>query len=569
MTDRYNNKGYRFSQTTYNVKQEATITSYFTPDNKEVIVINHLTKDVILNWKDKVYIFKNKSEFVVFYLKEAGYDLRRILYNSLSTPFLTAMNLSNSGQDVLFWQEPITDSVPGNMRLLLDSNHRQTKIVVQEYTAYTNLLKLVSPEQASVEYQVRDGQNELTNQAIQDKVNTILKDFNQRVIQMYFSSIVGNLVIAQQNVNQINDTQLLYQNQLEETIQQPFKEIPMNYTTVLSTASILDEDNKLFTNEQEAFVKSVQTLLESNNRSLESTSKTTEDTKKSVDEYSKEANEKIKKSIAQFNEQFERQKQELTNQWESDTTVYKQQFDQLNGMVINQFSSFYTPSEQGSSGIYADFLSESKLFQETQSNRIGELQKEIAELHMQVEQLTALKKQIAATYYNDLEATPEIATDTQIKQAIIQLITNEKENIPNLDKNYQERLEESLSEISFVSLERLVSELEMNNRISVEQGNLFRDELQIIQRYAEQHELDFTNSSRFMYLEPKQLHEDTIAIPQEKVTFSLATNQESVISLRQTNTQNGELSFLLDDSKVQTIKTSLNQQLAGTGYSID
>ena len=44
VTDRYNNKGYRFSQTTYNVKQEATITSYFTPDNKEVIVINHLTK---------------------------------------------------------------------------------------------------------------------------------------------------------------------------------------------------------------------------------------------------------------------------------------------------------------------------------------------------------------------------------------------------------------------------------------------------------------------------------------------------------------------------------------------
>ena len=121
VTERYNNKGYRFSQTTYNVKQEATITSYFTPDNKEVIVINHLTKD----------------------------DLSRILYNSLATPFLTTMNLPNSGQDVLFWQEPITDSVPGNMRLLLESNHRQTKIVVQDYTAYTNLLKLVSPEQAS------------------------------------------------------------------------------------------------------------------------------------------------------------------------------------------------------------------------------------------------------------------------------------------------------------------------------------------------------------------------------------------------------------------------------------
>ncbi|MGC3033490.1 hypothetical protein, partial [Enterococcus faecalis] len=51
--------------------------------------------------------------------------------------------------------------------------------------------------------------------------------------------------------------------------------------------------------------------------------------------------------------------------------------------------------------------------------------------------------------------------------------------------------------------------------------------------------------------------------------FSLETNQQSVISLRQTNTPNGELTLLLDDSKVQTIKTSLNQLLAGAGYSID
>ena len=132
-----------------------------------------------MNWKDKVYIFKNKSEFVVFYLKEAGYDLSRILYNSLATPFLTTMNLPNSGQDVLFWQEPITDSVPGNMRLLLDSNHRQTKIVVQEYAAYTNLLRLISPEQASrvaflgFMYPFAR-QNNFQNQALIDRKSTRL-----------------------------------------------------------------------------------------------------------------------------------------------------------------------------------------------------------------------------------------------------------------------------------------------------------------------------------------------------------------------------------------------------------
>ena len=34
------------------------------------------------------------------------------------------------------------------MRLLLDSRHRQTKIVVQRYDAYVNLLKLLRPEEA-------------------------------------------------------------------------------------------------------------------------------------------------------------------------------------------------------------------------------------------------------------------------------------------------------------------------------------------------------------------------------------------------------------------------------------
>ncbi|EKJ3581586.1 TPA: type VII secretion protein EsaA [Enterococcus faecalis] len=442
-------------------------------------------------------------------------------------------------------------------------------IIPQDFSEKLLSLQAVNPEQASVEYQVRDGKNELTNQAIQDKVNAILKDFNQRVIQMYFSSIVENLVAAQQNVNRITDTELAHQNQLEENIYQPFKEIPTNYTTVLSTASILDEDHKVFTAEQEAFVKSVQTLLESNNKSLESSSETTESVKKSVNDYSKEANEKIKKSIEQFSEQFERQKEELASQWENDTTEYKNQFDQLNGTIGNQFSAFYTSKEQGGTGVYANFLSESKLFQETQSDRIKELQKEIAELHKQVEQLTALKKQIATTYYNDSETTPETATDAQIKQAIIQLITNEKENRPNLNKNYQKELEESLSEIPAENLRNLVDKLEVTHVISVDQGNLYREELEIVNRYAREHEIDLTKSTQFMYLEPKQLHGESVAIPQEKVTFSLDTNKETVISLQGTNDQNGELTFTVDDSTIQTIKNKLNQQLANAGYSID
>ncbi|MGT2907249.1 accessory Sec system glycosylation chaperone GtfB [Streptococcus dentiloxodontae] len=148
VTDRYNNKGYRFAQTVYNTKQEAVLTSYFNADNQEILVENHNTGDVTLNWKDKVHIFKGKHDFVVFYLKEAGFNLDRIFYNSLSTPFMTAYQLPRSGRDILFWQEAITDTVPENLQMLLSGAPRETKIVIQRYEAYQNLLKLISKQEA-------------------------------------------------------------------------------------------------------------------------------------------------------------------------------------------------------------------------------------------------------------------------------------------------------------------------------------------------------------------------------------------------------------------------------------
>jgi type VII secretion EsaA-like protein len=439
-------------------------------------------------------------------------------------------------------------------------------IIPQDFSEKLLSLQAVNPKQVSIEYQVRDGQNELTNQAIQDKVNTILRDFNQRVIQMYFSSIVGNLVEAQQNVNQITDTQVLYQNQLEENVHQPFKEIPTNYTTVLSAASILDEDNKLFTTEQEAFVKSVQALLESNNRSLESSKETTTDVKKSVGNYSKEANEKIKKSVEQFNEQFERQKEQLASQWQVDKTDYKNQFDQLNTMTTNQFGRFYTQSEQGGSGVYAEFLAESKLFQETQRNRIEELKAEIVELHTQVEQLAALKKQIATTYYHDSEATPETATDDQIKQAIIQLITNGEEDTPKLNENYKETINNTLENVPIESLKQLIDELVKQHVLGEDQATVFYNELTVVNKYATDFGMPVGTDVHFSYLDPRPTQPEIIEIGSQRITLSLDTTTDNIVVVQGKDLGQGNVTFTLDGAKVQEIETFLNNQLKPYDY---
>ncbi|HEM5055535.1 TPA: accessory Sec system glycosylation chaperone GtfB [Streptococcus suis] len=148
VTDRYNDKGVRFGQTSYDRQGQATQTSYYGLKGQEVLVENHETGDLILNYQNRIYFFKTKHEWIAFYLKEAGFELDRIIYNSLGLSFLTAFYLNEDGEDILFWQEPIHDSIPGNMLLLLNQQSRRpSKVVVQDKATYERLLELASSEQ--------------------------------------------------------------------------------------------------------------------------------------------------------------------------------------------------------------------------------------------------------------------------------------------------------------------------------------------------------------------------------------------------------------------------------------
>ncbi|HEM4090577.1 TPA: accessory Sec system glycosylation chaperone GtfB [Streptococcus suis] len=148
VTDCYNDKGMRFAQTSYDRQGQAMQTSYYKADGQEVLVENHGTGDWILNYQSRIYFFKNRHDWLRFYFKTAGLKLDRIFYNSLGQSFLTAFYLDEDGEDILFWQEPIHDSIPGNMLLLLNKQSRRpTKVVVQDKEAYDNLMALASPEQ--------------------------------------------------------------------------------------------------------------------------------------------------------------------------------------------------------------------------------------------------------------------------------------------------------------------------------------------------------------------------------------------------------------------------------------
>ncbi|MBF0778467.1 accessory Sec system glycosylation chaperone GtfB [Streptococcus cuniculi] len=149
--DHYNQYGWMFARTYFNAEGQAVSKHYYQASGEEVLVENLQTGYHLLNWRGKVYPFAKRTDFYLFYLREAQVDLSAIWYTSLSSPFVLSYYLGGDGQDVLFWQEKIGQEIPGNMRLILSGSAKRTKkIVVQDKESYEKLLQLVSDEEASM-----------------------------------------------------------------------------------------------------------------------------------------------------------------------------------------------------------------------------------------------------------------------------------------------------------------------------------------------------------------------------------------------------------------------------------
>ncbi|MBP3783422.1 MAG: accessory Sec system glycosylation chaperone GtfB [Butyrivibrio sp.] len=135
-SDHYNRYGRCFARTVLDSDEKRLFKYYFDRDGKEKISENIVTGHIMLKNNGRDVIFKNRTDFVIYYLKDRGFDLDRILYNSLSTPFFVSEKLGKEGEngnDVLFWQESIKDDIPLNMKSIFDNKDSRTKKIAVMY----------------------------------------------------------------------------------------------------------------------------------------------------------------------------------------------------------------------------------------------------------------------------------------------------------------------------------------------------------------------------------------------------------------------------------------------------
>ncbi len=143
-SDHYNRQGALYARTTFNNQGKKVNKSYFDALGREVIVENFVTKDIILNEGKQVHIFNSKKELILHFMKQTGYEQKRLFFNTLSTPFIVSQELPSNGMgDVLFWQEPVRPDVPGNMKIILEGKATRTaKIMVQNKASYDKFVEL-------------------------------------------------------------------------------------------------------------------------------------------------------------------------------------------------------------------------------------------------------------------------------------------------------------------------------------------------------------------------------------------------------------------------------------------
>ena len=143
--DHYNRFGACFAKTTYDVMGQAIMTSYRDVNRKEVVLENHVTGDILLTLEGQgLRHFSGRVAFVIDFLQGLNVNLDHILFNTLSTSFLTSYHFpEKSGQDILVWQEPLHDDIPGNMQLILENDQLRAKtIIIPDYATYERALQL-------------------------------------------------------------------------------------------------------------------------------------------------------------------------------------------------------------------------------------------------------------------------------------------------------------------------------------------------------------------------------------------------------------------------------------------
>lgn len=144
LSEHYNKYGEIFCRTIFNKRGQKILRKFYSPQGQERVMENFVTGGCIVKWQGKDRILRSRTELICFFFECAGLEHTKVCFNSLSYPFFASQILPPNGkQDILFWNEPVGDSIPGNMQIILNHQAARTGMIyVQRKLSYERLIQL-------------------------------------------------------------------------------------------------------------------------------------------------------------------------------------------------------------------------------------------------------------------------------------------------------------------------------------------------------------------------------------------------------------------------------------------
>ncbi len=355
-------------------------------------------------------------------------------------------------------------------------------IIYLPQTFSKDLLTLqdIDPNQADVAYKIQPQADELSEKILQDKITSVLYDFNQNVVKMYYSSVAGNIAEAETQMNATVGKQQNLVAGLSSQVQNPFKSSMPNYTSFISGTSSLKGINQANVAMQNSFTDSTKNLM-------------------------KQTGESFSNQLPQITDYFEMQKKiaginvdnankGITNQAESDQTFYYQQFEGLNTDIANGLNAFYQKDTLGNeTGHLADLKQKVTDYNTLIDGVKGDISDQITTLTNKRNDLLGLE---ADLYHQFLSQNLTVTTDNFDTFSNLQTVTNSRTALAaklqsslvgkdNLTGSaYLTQLQNLISSLSLTSTDYKLADLEENGTIDSATRTKYEQELQVIRQYA-------------------------------------------------------------------------------------
>lgn len=233
-------------------------------------------------------------------------------------------------------------------------------IIPNDFTIKALSFESEAPEPVVLSYKINASENERVSVEAEKTASQILNDFNRRIIDVYFASIIGNLQDAQDNIGEIIEKQALHTNTYNSAIYNPLE----GYTSQFGQ---IKDNTALSKNSFSGFEE----MLKAYEEKLVSGAELEQDYVSNLDEVA-QLKETNRQSLLYFYEVFNEYHNDLNHQdvdrqleqLQAANTIINQQFQQrgndaINTMVYNQPVGFGSTNIMNGSLALQDHLQSS------------------------------------------------------------------------------------------------------------------------------------------------------------------------------------------------------------------